>query len=297
MIDLHCHTTCSDGTSTPAGLICEAAAAGIEAIAVTDHDTIAGYAPAAEAGRRMGIEVICGVELSCKPSAEQMGPRLPSVHILGYFLQGEPEPGFRYWLSEMQRSRQARNFALIARLRDLGVAITIGEVEEIGGSMCGRPHFARILVEKNYASSRQDAFDRYLADGASASVHRDEPSVIEGVERIARGSGIPVLAHPVRLPECDEGGLNAFLSPLIEAGLKGVEVYHSDHSPEDEATFLKVAERHSLVVTGGSDWHGANKPGVALGIGSGRLCLPYSMLDKMRRVQAEMASAGHLPRS
>jgi predicted metal-dependent phosphoesterase TrpH len=289
LIDLHSHTTASDGTASPSGLVALAVERGLEALAITDHDTLAGYEAAVPHARAVGLELICGVELSTRPHVTERTARPPSVHLLGYFLNGEPSAVFRDWLCSQQESRRERNRVLIARLQELGVAITLGEVEEIGGSLTGRPHFARILQQKGYVQSRQEAFDLYLADDAKAGVERDEPGLLEGIDRIREGGGLASLAHPVRLESCELPFLRTFLKGLAEQGMQGLEVYHSDHSDEQTACLRAMAVEFGMVETGGSDYHGGNKPGVELGTGRGNLALPLEVLEKMRRMSGRVS--------
>jgi hypothetical protein len=286
MIDLHSHTDQSDGSSTPAGLVRAAVSLGLEALAVTDHDTLAGYDLAAPEAERAGLELVCGIELSTRPEQRPGEPRPSSVHLLGYFPNQPPSPEFRVWLRRHQESRRQRNIALIAKLQSLGVEITLEEVQAIGRNLTGRPHFARVLIQKGYVSTRQEAFDLYLADNAQASVERDEPALTEGIERVRSGGGIPSLAHPVRLPRADRSALEELLPPLIDAGLQAIEVYHSEHSPKDTALYLELARRFRLMATGGSDFHGENKPSIALGTGRNHnLEIPYLLLEQMRALQ------------
>jgi len=292
LIDLHCHTTASDGTASPSGIVALAAELGLDALAITDHDTLAGYDEAAPHARRAGLDLICGVELSTRPHLTARTERPPSVHLLGYFLDAEPSAAFRHWLCSHQESRRARNLTLIARLQDLGVAIKLDEVEAIGGSLTGRPHFARILQQKGYVQSRQEAFDVYLADDAQAGVERAEPGLLEGIRRIVDGGGLASLAHPVRLEACDAAFLQKFLPALVDAGLQGLEVYHSDHTPQQTQSYAALAHEFGLVETGGSDFHGDNKPGVQLGTGRGPLALPLTVLENMRRI-ARVPAAIH----
>lgn len=285
MIDLHSHTTASDGTCTPSGIVALAVALQLDALAITDHDTLAGYDQAVPHAREAGLDLICGVELSTRPHFTSGSDRAPSVHLLGYFLDGEPSAAFREWLGCHQESRRARNRSLIARLQELGVSITLCEVEAIGGSLTGRPHFARILQQKGYVQSRQEAFDKYLADNAQAGVERDEPGLLEGIRRIREGGGLPSLAHPVRLEACDAAFLHKFLPALVEQGLQGLEVHHSDHSSEQVQSYAALAREFALAETGGSDFHGDNKPGVELGTGrNNNLALPRGVLENMRRI-------------
>jgi predicted metal-dependent phosphoesterase TrpH len=290
MIDLHTHTDQSDGSVPPAQLVRDAAALGLEALGITDHDTLAGYDLARPVAEEHGLELICGIELSTRPEQEPGEPRPPSVHLLGYFLDGDPAPEFRHWIVGQQESRRRRNIALIAKLRSLGVDITLEEVQALGRNLTGRPHFARVLLAKGYVKNRQEAFDVYLADNARAAVEREEPTLIEGIERISAAGGLASLAHPVRLPRADRASLEALLPSLIEAGLGGIEVYHSEHTEEDVALYLALAEQFGLTVTGGSDFHGENKPAISLGTGqNGNLHLTYALLEQMRAPRAQRA--------
>jgi len=291
MIDLHTHTDRSDGTASPAQLIGDAQAMGLEALGITDHDTLDGYDTAAPLATGAGLELVCGIELSTRPDPPADGSRAPSVHLLGYFLQAPAAPQFREWIRGHQESRRERNRKLIAKLNSLGVDITLEEVQALGKHLTGRPHFAKVLLRKGYVKTNQEAFDRYLADNASASVEREEPELVEGVRRIREGGGLPSLAHPVRLPMRDRASLEALLATLIDNGLQGLEVYHSEHSPEDTALYKDLAARFQLIATGGSDYHGDNKPAIRLGTGNGgNLHLHYSVLENMRRGVEEMTA-------
>jgi hypothetical protein len=213
------------------------------------------------------------------------------VHLLGYFLQAPAAPQFREWIRGHQESRRERNRKLIAKLNSLGVDITLEEVQALGKHLTGRPHFAKVLLRKGYVKNNQEAFDRYLADNASASVEREEPELVDGVRHIREGGGLPSLAHPVRLPMRDRASLEALLVSLIDNGLQGLEVYHSEHSPEDTALYKDLAAKLQLFETGGSDYHGDNKPAIQLGTGkNGNLHLHYSVLENMRRGVSEMAA-------
>jgi predicted metal-dependent phosphoesterase TrpH len=287
MIDLHTHTDRSDGTSSPAELLRASTAVGLEALAVTDHDTMDGYDLIAPLAAIAGLELVCGIELSTRPDRPKDASRPPSVHLLGYFLQGPASAEFRDWIRGHQESRRQRNLALIAKLQSLGVDITLEEVQALGKHLTGRPHFAKILLRKGYVRTNQEAFDRYLADNAAASVEREEPELVEGVRRIREGGGLPSLAHPVRIPQQDRDSLAALLGILADNGLQGLEVYHSEHSPEETALYKELAAEFKLVETGGSDFHGDNKPAIQLGTGrGGNLNLPYTLLENMRNYLA-----------
>ena len=277
MVDLHSHTTASDGTFSPAELVNEARRKGIRVLGITDHDTFSGYDQALPLTRGTGLELVCGIELSTKLHGH-------SVHLLGYFLS-DPIPddpalgGFRTWIGDLQASRRERNVRLVARLRELGLDITLQEAEAPGAGMTGRPHFAKLLVEKGYASSLQQAFDEYLDESAKGYVTRREPEFAEAVQRIRMAGGIASLAHPIRLHE----DLAGVLPELLAAGLTALEAYHSDHSPDQTELYLRLAAQYGLAVTGGSDFHGAAKPEIQLGTGRGNnLRIPEDLVDRLR---------------
>jgi 3',5'-nucleoside bisphosphate phosphatase len=272
LIDLHSHTDESDGTYSPAELVDAARDAGVDVLGITDHDTFAGYDAALPHAARAGVELVCGIELSTKLHGH-------SVHLLGYFMKpGELGP-FREWVLEMQASRRERNVRLVARLRELGIDITLEEAESRGRGMTGRPHFAQIMVEKGYVANLRQAFDDYLDESAKGYVHRIEPQFGASVERIRQSGGIASLAHPVRV----NGDVPVLLPELCEAGLNAIEAYHSDHGPEEVDLYVGLARKYGILVTGGSDFHGAVKPGVRLGTGSdGNLSVPREVLERMK---------------
>ncbi len=272
MIDLHSHTNESDGSCSPQQLIAEAVRAGVDILGITDHDTFAGYDGAREAAARAGVELVCGIELSTRLYGH-------SVHLLGYFLGTDGLGAFREWVLELQASRRERNRRLAIRLRELGFDITVEEAEARGHGMTGRPHFAEIMVEKGYVSGIRQAFDDYLDESAIAYVYRREPSFAEGVRHIRDAGGIASLAHPIRVA----GDLPAIMPELCAAGLNAIEAYHSDHGPAETEMYLGMAKQYGLLVTGGSDFHGAIKPEVSLGTGhNGNLHVPDEVLERMR---------------
>ncbi len=272
LIDLHSHTDLSDGSYSPARLIAEAVRTGVDVLGITDHDTFAGYDQALPLGRASGVEVVCGIELSTKLHGR-------SVHLLGYFFSNGGLTEFRRWLIEMQESRRERNVRLAARLREFGFDITVEEAEALGRGMTGRPHFARIMVEKGYVSNFRQAFDEYLDESAKAYVYRREPQFSEGIERIRNAGGVASLAHPARV----NGDVPALMPELCNAGLNAIEAYHSDHGPEETRLYLGLSEHYGLLVTGGSDFHGDVKPEVQLGTGcGGNLKIPPDLMDRLR---------------
>lgn len=259
----------------------EARAKGLEALAITDHDTLAGYDLAEPLARNAGLELVCGIEISTKFHGR-------SVHLLGYFVHDAPAPEFRDWLLALQRSRRERNRRMIERLRSLGVDITIEEVEAKGRRMTGRPHFARVLLEKGYVATYDQAFQDYLDESAKGYVQRMEAPMHEAIERVRKAGGLPSLAHPIRVSRRVFDGHEQFensLAEMVEMGLQAIEIYHSDHRLEDVARYESLAQRFDLAATGGSDFHGANKPRVELGRGyEGNLNIPRAVLDRLRAV-------------
>lgn len=287
LVDLHTHTDRSDGSTPPADLVRLAVAEGLQALAIADHDTLAGYDAARPVAAERGLELVCAVELSTRPNeVRESGKRERSVHVLGYWLSSGPTAEFRRYLETQQASRRKRNVDLVAKLQQLGVSIKLEDAEVYGRNQVGRPHFARVLLDKGYVSNLQEAFDVYLADEAKAAVERDEPTLEEGIRRIHESGGMASLAHPVRLPQRGPD-LERLVERLLEAGLEGIEVFHSEHSPADCAEFARIARRFGLIPTGGTDYHGDNKPGIRLGSGiDGNVCLTYAFLQEMRDLSA-----------
>jgi predicted metal-dependent phosphoesterase TrpH len=280
MIDLHTHTDSSDGTSTPAELVAEAVRVGLSGLAITDHDTFAGYDAAVPHAAAANLELICGIELSTRYQGT-------SVHLLGYFPVTPPSKDLRAWLAFILEGRRDRNTRLIAKLQSLGVDITLAEVETMGRTLTGRPHFARVLVDKGYAKDIQSAFDLYLDESARGFVHRQEVPIEEALERILASGGVPSLAHPIRVAKNNWEKLAAYVDDLAGLGLRAIEVYHSDHSPENVSYYASLAERFNLGVTGGSDFHGANKPLISLGTGKRHnLHVPDAVLENLKLLAA-----------
>jgi 3',5'-nucleoside bisphosphate phosphatase len=292
MIDLHTHTTASDGSVSPPDLIRLALQCGLEALAITDHDTLEGCDESVPVAADLGLELIVGIELSTRLEpdlVELVKPwlgsrRLPSIHLLGYFVAAAPPASFRSWILAHQESRRKRNRELVEKLHGFGFDITLAEVSRLAGKLIGRPHFAEVMVQKGYVRNRQEAFDLYLADTAGAAVERDEPGLVESIGVLRRNSAVPVLAHPSRLPfGNDQDALRVLLDALFSAGLQGLEVWHSEHSPEQQAMYEDFARSFGLEATGGSDFHGSHKPAIALGTGiNGNVCVPKARLDSMR---------------
>jgi len=282
MIDLHSHTNHSDGSLAPPELVAAAVQTGLEALAITDHDTFAGHDLAVPHAAKAGLDLVCGIELSTKYGRK-------SVHLLAYFLQGGPTDDFRAWITGLQTGRHLRNQQLVDLLRSKGFEITQEEVYRRGGNLPGRPHFAAILVEKGYVPTVQKAFDDYLDESASCYVQRDEPAFAESVERIAAAGGLSSLPHPGRVSK-QPLVLEEIVHDMQKLGLRGIEVYHSDHSEQDVECYGALAQRLSLAVTGGSDFHGSTKPGVELGTGiQGKLHVPWEVLVRLRDLSNDLS--------
>jgi 3',5'-nucleoside bisphosphate phosphatase len=287
LIDLHTHTDRSDGSTDPGALVRLAVGDGLEALGISDHDTLAGYDAALPVAVQSGLELVCAVELSTRPNESRTtGKRQSSVHLLGYWLHSPPSNEFRCWLESQQESRRRRNLELVAKLEQLGVPVSLDEAANYGRNQVGRPHFARVLCDKGYVANMQQAFDLYLADEAQASVERDEPTLEAGIQQIVESGGMAALAHPVRLPQRGPE-LASLLEALIDLGLQGLEVFHSEHSPANVAEYSQLARRLDLIPTGGSDFHGENKPNIRLGTGiDSNISLSYSFLENMREMCA-----------
>jgi predicted metal-dependent phosphoesterase TrpH len=277
VIDLHTHSTCSDGSDSPARVVELAATAGCSAIALTDHDGLSGLREASAAAAVHGIKLVPGCEVSCKFSPG-------TLHLLCYFSSEEDALAYSPLADQLERLRKdrvTRNDRLIERLTELGLPITLDEVEaEAGGSTIGRPHFATVLWKKGLAESYQSAFDNLLAKGGPAYIPKafiDAPTTISA----AKASGaVVVLGHPFSLGLADK-----YLENQVEefkaAGLTGMECWYGRYSTEQRAELLSLAERHDLVPTGGSDYHGRYKPDLAVGIGTGDLRVPEEALDDL----------------
>lgn len=251
-IDLHTHTTASDGRYPPAALVDLAVARGVEVLAVTDHDSTEGVAAAQARGRERGLEVWPGVEISTDlPQAE--------VHILGYFVD-TTDPTFQATLRRLRESRRERAWRMVQRLADLGRPVSWERVVELaGGGAIGRPHIAQAMVERGYVASIREAFERYLGRGGPAYVERYKLTPVEAVRLIRQARGLPALAHPLFIGGAVAGGqpaVEALLPDLVAAGLVGLEVYYPGYDETAQAYLLALAARYDLVPTGGSDFHG-----------------------------------------
>ena len=271
-IDLHIHTTASDGTFTPEEVVREAARLGLGAVAITDHDTAAGYPAAAAEGERLGLEVVPGIEISTKFRA--------AVHILGYYIDVR-SPALDEVLDWMHRDREERNVKLCAMLREKGVDVDIERMHERFGDLVGRPHFAETMVENGMARDVNDAFERLLNKNRPFFIRRQFLSIERSIEIIRAAGGTAVLAHPFQY-RLDDAGLRELIEHCLESGLEGMECRYSGYDADMCAYLEALAAEYGLLRTGGSDFHGAIKPDIRLGAGQGELDVPYAFLAELR---------------
>jgi hypothetical protein len=284
-VDLHCHSTASDGTLPPAEVVRLATRGGLSALALTDHDTIGGVAEAAAEAEKTGIDFLPGIEISAEY------PHPGTLHLLGYGVN----PGsaiLRDLTATLLESRDNRNPRIVAKLRELGVAITMEEVEaEAGGKVIGRPHIAAILLRKGYVSSIKQAFDKYLAPGGLAYFDKERLTPSRAIGMIRESGGLPVLAHPFQLRTENDAQLDRVVKDLVDLGLAGVEIFHSDHDAAWIEKCTKLADRYDLVKTGGSDFHGTNKKDIELGLARGRR-IPRELFDALVERWKSVRKAG-----
>ena len=277
MIDLHCHTNYSDGSDEPLTLLNRAAQLGVQALAITDHDTLEGYDAAWPHARETGFDLLCGVELSTRCAASAR-----SAHLLAYF-SSDPGSVFRTWLKTLRDKRLERNAALLRRLHELKINISCEELQAVGKRQIGRPHFAKLMVEKGYVKTPGEAFDRYLCESGLAWVDREEPSLEEAIERVWSAGGIASLAHPVRISR-DYGILRKLTAALLPHGLEAIECFHPEHTTPDTHACLEIAADYGLETTGGSDFHGSYKPDIQLATGKdGNIQITLPVLQNLRR--------------
>lgn len=290
-VDLHCHSTASDGTYAPADVVRLAKERELSALALTDHDTINGVAEAAAAAASLGVDFLPGIEISAEY------PHPGTLHILGYGID-PASTVLRSLTDTLMGGRDDRNPKIIAKLQSLHVDITMEEVEaeakvekqEPGGEPAkkkpiGRPHIAAILVRKGYVGTIKQAFDKYLAPGGMAYFDKERLAPHTALQMIRDSGGIPVLAHPVQLRYTNDSQLETVLKDLVDHGLQGIETIHSDHNDALVDEYTALAAKYGLVTTGGSDFHGSNKKDISLGSAKGRR-VPRAFFDRLREVLA-----------
>jgi predicted metal-dependent phosphoesterase TrpH len=278
-LDLHTHSTASDGVLAPAELARQARAAGLDVIGLTDHDSTAGVAEAQAAGAALGLRVIAGVEVNTdRPGGE--------AHVLGYFVDHE-QPEFQHTLTVLREARAKRGERMVERLRAGGLDVSWERVRELAQGAVGRPHVARALIERGYAISVDDAFARWLGRGRPGYVPRLKLTPEQAVRFIRSAWGVPVLAHPAGIPDLE----SALLPDLMAAGLLGLECYYGQYDDATLRRLLALVASHNLIATGGSDYHGPNTHPTPLG---GR-AVPPEALAALERAAAELRHAPAVP--
>lgn len=272
-IDLHTHSTCSDGTLTPTQVVKSAKDAELSAIALTDHDTIDGLSEAIEAGKKYGIEVITGIEFSVATDTE--------MHILGLNINPDCH-AITDILDDMIIQREKRNYKVIELLKNIGINITIDDIHaEATAPVTGRSQIAKAMMKKGYVSSIKEAFDKYLSHGKPAFVERSTLSPEEAINIIHKSSGKAFVAHLNQTGKNDEE-LYEILTKLKKSGLDGIEGYYTEYTEDMNIRYRKMAEDIGFILSGGSDFHGKNKDGYNIGTGKGNLRIPYKLLENIR---------------
>ncbi len=275
-VDLHIHSTASDGTLAPSQILELAHNLKLGALSITDHDTLDGPRQALAGGLPEKLGFLTGVEISTQRPA--FLPGKGSCHILGYRIDLENKP-LNETLQKLQTARKDRNPKILARLADLGMNISMEAVQAAAGpkGQIGRPHIAQVMLNKGCVPSFSAAFDLYLATGMPAYVDKYRVDCARAIELIRAAGGIPVLAHPVLLGTPGGRLDETIVKALKEMGLMGIEAYYPEHTPSLREHYLRIAARHDLLVTGGTDFHGAFKPQIQMGSGKGDLCVPLEI--------------------
>jgi len=272
-IDLQTHSVHSDGTLTPAEIVDRAAEKGLAAVALTDHDTTSGLEAFQQAGEDRDVETVPGVELSARIGRQD-------VDVLGYLVDPEDET-LQEVMAKARGFRRERAPKMLDRLAEVGAPIEMEAVEENAGEAAiGRPHIAQALVDAGHVDDVDEAFEELIGEEQPGYVPKERLDPPEAIRAIHSARGVAVLAHPSHVHPAAFGRI---LEVLFEAGIDGIEVWHSDHDPNHERFFSQQAANHGLVKTGGSDFHGANKPDIELGEGRGRLEVPYEALERLRQ--------------
>jgi len=274
LVDLHVHSTASDGLFPPREVVRQAAEMGLKAVALTDHDTVAGVPEALAAGEEFGTEVIPGGEVSAEYADG-------ACHILGYFIN-PAEEGLVTLLEAARVARDRRSGEILARLRDVGVELTMDDLTAgREGTSVTRAHFATALVAKGLVADWEEAFDRYLGRGAPAYVPRRRMEPEEAIAAIRGAGGLAALAHPRQLNR-SLAETEAYITRLAEAGMEAIEVSTPDHTANFARHYGEIADRLGLVCTGGTDWHGREDSAVQLGLGRGEIAVHYTVVEQMR---------------
>lgn len=283
MVDLHVHSTRSDGTYTPSELVDYAIEKGLNAFALTDHDTVDGldeairYAEALrkkQAGLKCVPEVIPGIEFSTEYQGRD-------IHIVGLYIDYQNKE-FMQYLQSFIDSRTLRNQKMCRLLTDAGINISYEKLlEEFPNSVITRAHYAKYMLSHGYIKSMKEAFDRYVGDNCPYFVPREKVTPAQAVELTLKAGGVPILAHPI-LYHMSDARLDKLAAELTEAGLMGIEAIYSTYCAADERQIRRLAKKYNLLISGGSDFHGSNKPGLDMGVGYGRLYVPDHVLDDIK---------------
>lgn len=272
LIDLHIHSTASDGSDAPREVVEKAARLGLKAIALTDHDTLDGLTEAEQAAKAAGIKFIPGCELS---TSNELG----SFHILGLWAPQDNQD-LNNFINMVREKRVKRNEAMVAKLQNLGFDISMAEILAQTNGAGGRPHMAELLLQKGYVKDRAEAFAKYIGKDGLAYVPKNSPDPAQTVELLDRAGATVILAHPLLNP-VPVDVLENFIKKLAEHGLSGLEALHSSHTPKQREYLRKLAAANNLVISGGSDYHGKPKPAIQIGSGCGDLQVPEEILDNL----------------
>lgn len=279
MIDLHVHSTCSDGTLSPTELVDYAIQKGLSAFALTDHDCVEGLDTILSYAKSLpnAPEIIPGIELSTDENGQE-------VHMVGLFIDHH-NPEFNQYLQEFIESRTTRNKKMCHLLQEHGMNITYEELEaEFPGAVLTRAHYAKLLLKHGYVKSIREAFERFLGDHCPCYVSREKITPVMAIDLIKKAGGLAILAHPI-LYHMSDARLDVLVQKLKEAGLTGIEAIYSTYSPAEERHIRKLAAKYDLLLSGGSDFHGENKPGLDLGTGYGKLYVPEEVLLALKKAR------------
>ncbi len=279
-IDLHVHSSASDGSFSPIEIIALAEELDLGAVAITDHDTVDGVRQALAGGIPDRLQFLTGLEISA--SRPPSFPGSGSFHLLGYGISPD-DPTLNLTLEKLQTAREQRNPRIIERLNSMGMPIDLEDVTAQGdeNTLLGRPHIAKALVEKGYVTSINDAFNRFLATDKPAYVDKYRVNCDNAIEIITGAGGVPVFAHPGLLDIRQPHVFEKLIRELTAMGLRGIEALYPEHSPDQTEQYLEAASRHGLLVTGGTDFHGTIKPEIQLGSGTGNFHVPYDIYEKL----------------
>ena len=279
-VDLHVHSTKSDGSLSPSDLVLEAKKKGLKAFALTDHDTVDGIEEAMAASIGSGVTVIPGIELSTEYEGKD-------IHIVGLLIDKE-QPAFKEKIQEFVDSRILRNRKMCQKLTEAGMPLTYEELmAEFPGAVITRAHYAQILLKKGYTKSLKEAFERYIGDRGPCFIPREKITPEDGVKLILDAKGIPVLAHPL-LYGMGKDRLQLLVERLKVAGLEAIEAVYCTNTPSEEAQMRELAKKNGLLISGGSDFHGSAKPGLEMGTGYGKLYVAVEILEELEKRKSKI---------